>query len=44
MPHEFEYDEAKSCSNKAKHGVEERTRLISVRRSRESEVALYEGG
>jgi uncharacterized DUF497 family protein len=62
----FEFDEAKSRSNKAKHGIdfieaqalwldemliwsavitysEDRIRLIAVRRSRDEEVALYEG-
>lgn len=53
-PPEFEYDEAKSRANKLKHGIglrhwsavfsyrAERVRLISVRRSRQEEVAIYE--
>lgn len=50
---EFECDEHKSRLNKAKHGIDfvdalityrnSRIRLISVRRSRPEEVALYEG-
>ena len=50
-----EFDEAKSRAKKAKHGIGDKhwsavityrndsIRLISVRRSRDEEVALYEG-
>ena len=51
---EFEFDEAKSAVNLAKHGIDfmtaqelwrdnHRIRLMSVRRARAEEVALYEG-
>jgi uncharacterized DUF497 family protein len=39
---EFEFDHEKSESNRRKHGIEQRLRIISVRRSRPEEIELYE--
>ena len=49
MPWQCEFDPVKSASNLAKHGIDfasaqkHAVRLISVRRARMSEEALYEG-
>ena len=49
MAWQFEFDPVKSASNLAKHGIDfasaqkHAVRLISVRRARMSEEALYEG-
>ncbi|HEY1842772.1 MAG TPA: hypothetical protein VGG53_21615 [Mycobacterium sp.] len=44
---EFEFYAAKSAANLVKHGIDfaaaQSIWIISVRRSRESEVAIYEG-
>jgi uncharacterized DUF497 family protein len=39
---EFEFDPAKSVANEAKHGIDF-VAAKAVRRSRDEEIALYEG-